>query len=847
MKNLYKFKKSCVLLMMMAVGLTVLGQTLTTDWIINITSSTARCGYTVIDGGTNATGVCLGTSLNPVVNGPGVITFPGTTGTGSKEDSLFGLSSSTVYHARAYATNDGTNYAYGVDIQFQTYGTGTGSYPYQCILLNDYLSNTTTEQFDVYIYSTDAGNQLYLNNYQLGFEVHNVGTTAGTLTGIFIGSSDLPVSFQPATNIIFRADGNHFDFVIPGPAPSTSGILIPYSASGPGTRIGTFQLVHHDVSGGPATAFPTGVQLNILADFDVLGKTVIYAVAGGSGTPVNNTSQSSHSPREPVTNNNFYPSNNYSCNAANWEGTTTTDWSTSSNWFANPSTITTPPSSSTYSYVPSYGITNYPSVGTRTTPTCGALTIGDGGYITVASNGDLTINGNLTLGTTTGGPMRVKSDATGTGSLITLGTITGSGVATAKVERYIAANAWHLISAPISDGLSGIFIDQYLRPYDEPNNAWGSYIISLTTALTAGQGFVCWPVTSQAYTFTGTLNTGTVTPGVAYAGATRGNNLVGNPYPSAIDWEATIGWTKTNIGPSIWIWNQSAPVGSSGNVAGNFGVWDGFTGTNGVTKYIPVGQGFFVKAIGSPTLSMTNDVRVHNSQAFLKKSDLPNAIRLHAQNYYGSDEIVVYFDAKSSWIYDPQIDSHKMFGDVYAPQMYSFKPGDSEELSINVLPEIKNPLVVPVWLEIGVNGEYSITASQIQSFASNVSLYLEDLKLGKVQDLRINPVYTFVGETSDTAHRFNLHFSNFPYGIPGPASDDALQIYSFGQSLYVKSNTVLNEYARIFVYDALGHTAHQSSFGVISLTKFDLNLVHGYYTVKVLANSGVYTQKVFIN
>jgi hypothetical protein len=402
----------------------------------------------------------------------------------------------------------------------------------------------------------------------------------------------------------------------------------------------------------------------------------------------------------------------------------------------------------------------------------------------------------------------------------------------------MAADAWHLISSPISDALSGIFVGQYLRPYIESTNLWGEYIIPITTPLPAGVGFVCWPVTSQAYTFTGTLNNGTVTQSLAWSGATRGNNLVGNPYPSAIDWNASSGWTKTNLGLSIWVWNPN----------GNYAVWDGTNTTNGGSRYIAVGQGFFVQATSAaPALSMDNNVRVHNAQAFLKNSDPENALKLHIENSKGSDEIVVCFNPSSSWTYNPNIDSRKMFGDAVTPQLFSFKPGDAEELSINVLPEIKNPLVVPVSLEVGLNGQYSITASQMGSFPANVSLYLEDLKLSKTQDLRVNPGYTFAADTNDIAHRFNLHFSNFPFGIPGTANDNTFQIYSYEQTIYVKSTTGLNKDARIYVYDALGRTLYQSAFSVISLNKFDLNLSHGNYIVKVLANSGVYTQKIFID
>jgi len=453
----------------------------------------------------------------------------------------------------------------------------------------------------------------------------------------------------------------------------------------------------------------------------------------------------------------------------------------------------------------------------------------------------MTVQDGAKLTTTGTAGITVQSDATGTGSFLDQNTAGGNitFAGTQSVERYLTSGAWHLISAPISEALSGIFVAQYLRPYNEAGNSWGDYIVPLTTPLTPGIGYSCWPVTAQAYTFSGTLNTGTVSPGLAYSGATRGNNLIGNPYPSAIDWNATSGWAKTNIGTTIWFWNQSAMT---------YDTWNGTTGTHDVTRYIAVGQGFFVQTIGSsPSISMTNEVRVHNSQPFLKNSDLPNALRLQAKNAYGSDEIVVYFDPSSSWIYDPMIDSRKMFSDGIAPQIYSFKPGDPEELSISVLPEITNPLVIPVGLNIGKKGNYRITASQMESFAPNVSLYLEDLKLGTAINLRVEPVYMFQGDTSDAHHRFNLHFSNWPYGVQDQQPDHKIRIYSFEKSIYVKNDSGISLEGHLLIYDALGRCLVQYKLNGSEINRFSPDLIRGYYIVKVLANSTVHTQKVFIN
>ncbi len=93
--------------------------TVTTAAASGITSTTASSGGNVTsDGGTSVThkGVCWSTSPNPTTTDPA--TDDGT-GAGGFTSSITGLTPSTLYHVRAYATNSvGTSY--GNDLNFTT-------------------------------------------------------------------------------------------------------------------------------------------------------------------------------------------------------------------------------------------------------------------------------------------------------------------------------------------------------------------------------------------------------------------------------------------------------------------------------------------------------------------------------------------------------------------------------------------------------------------------------------------------------------------------------------------------------------------------------------------------------
>ncbi|MCX6269405.1 MAG: choice-of-anchor J domain-containing protein [Bacteroidetes bacterium] len=90
-----------------------------TTAVSSITMSTAVSGGTVTtDGGlpVTARGVCWGTTANPLVSGNH--TTDGS-GIGSFVSSITGLSTNSLYHVRAYATNSSGTY-YGSDLTFST-------------------------------------------------------------------------------------------------------------------------------------------------------------------------------------------------------------------------------------------------------------------------------------------------------------------------------------------------------------------------------------------------------------------------------------------------------------------------------------------------------------------------------------------------------------------------------------------------------------------------------------------------------------------------------------------------------------------------------------------------------
>ena len=92
---------------------------------------------------------------------------------------------------------------------------------------------------------------------------------------------------------------------------------------------------------------------------------------------------------------------------------------------------------------------------------------------------------------------------------------------------------------------------------------------------------------------TGVVNNGTLTVTLYNHNNTytKGFNLIGNPYPSPIDWDAAAGWTKTNIDNALYYFKAS----TTDQYGGTYSTYiNGISATGGTTNIIPSMQGFFV-------------------------------------------------------------------------------------------------------------------------------------------------------------------------------------------------------------------------------------------------------------
>lgn len=238
---------------------------------------------------------------------------------------------------------------------------------------------------------------------------------------------------------------------------------------------------------------------------------------------------------------------------------------------------------------------------------------------------------------------------------------------------------------------------------------------------------------------TGKVNNGSIQQNLIHHNGeyTKGFHLVGNPYPSPIDWDAPNGWTRNNIDNAAYFFSAD-------------GI-DKYTGTyssyvNGVpsnpgksSAIIASMQGFFVHVSdpstgiypASGTLGMTNEVRVNNfDQEFVKSSESEKQlIRFSASFKNGiTDDVVLYFDPYSSPSFEKEKDALKLRNtNINVPNIYFISPG-KEELSISAIPGLNNKFSekIPVGMQVEKSGKISIGIRDLMNLHENFSVYLID-------------------------------------------------------------------------------------------------------------------------
>jgi hypothetical protein len=346
------------------------------------------------------------------------------------------------------------------------------------------------------------------------------------------------------------------------------------------------------------------------------------------------------------------------------------------------------------------------------------------------------------------------------------------------MERYIngGITTWNYLTSAVSGTTIADFNDDFATTgftgADDPlwptaANPWASIYFyneaipgvidsgfvaatNVTNAIGVGQGF--WAYIDGANAFTidvvGPPNVGDINLPISYTNngtpASDGWNMVGNPFPSTIDWDSP-NITKTNMNNAIYIWNPDLQQFASYV----FGI-----GTNGGSKNIASSQAFWVQANGpGAAVQVTEASKTSVDAAFLKQNSVA-PLRIKTQNNFGTDELVINFESNSTIGFDAGFDAEKIASSNANLPLTSSIFNDVD-FSINQLNS--QEVDIPIKILTGVSGTHNITIENAALFNNVSCLILEDVFNNTSYDLSVVSSFsTFIYDTTTTA-RFLLH------------------------------------------------------------------------------------------
>ncbi len=518
------------------------------------------------------------------------------------------------------------------------------------------------------------------------------------------------------------------------------------------------------------------------------------------------------------------------------------------------------------------------------------LTVNPGVTLTVNPDRSLKVNGNVV----NNGTILVNNNATYL--LVDGSTRTGTGNVIVKREANLKKDDYNYWSSPVSgQNLYNFSVGTptnrfYL--YNEVNDKFYTTGLNAASTFTTGIGYAIKgkdtyspvsPVTEE-FTFNGTDNNGNITINLARsAGLDKGYNLIGNPYPSNINFSTlyNYGTNRNSIFNKQWFWTTLNDVksqqGSSyeGNnyatyVTGVGGVGPSFVSGNieepslrplGFTK---VAQGFIVQArLNNAPLTFTNGIRSSNTadSIFFNKSsedeggdgeegdddgEEPQAtidrywLRFINPNKIANTILVAHVPYATNG-YDEDYDAD-MFS-VGSDAFYSIVSPYRLQIQARNSP-INNSDVIGLGYVSSVAGNAIISLDDKEGvFKSSLkAIYLKDNQTGTITNLQ-NGYYSFVTTTGANDSRFSIIYEN-NYLAAQDSQIKEVQVYKNNNELVIKGNSNITS---VDVFDASGKLIRNvSGKNSKEIRISSVGFAKGVYVLKITSDKGLATKKVIL-
>lgn len=511
------------------------------------------------------------------------------------------------------------------------------------------------------------------------------------------------------------------------------------------------------------------------------------------------------------------------------------------------------------------------------------LTIKTGGTLTVNTGGYITVNGQISNNNTAASSFVVENN----GNLMQNGASNNIGNLTVKKLAVIPKMGYNYWSSPVTE--QNLY--QFSEGYNQANGGTGTgtpwnrfyvyneandyFVTTIANDITLNSASTFQPARGYAirgknsfpenvtistppslFQFTGVPQNGDINSyNLKWTNSAKGYNMVGNPYPSNLSFDAFYEHNQDKIYGKAYFWTNNdgqITTQQSSNYSGNnYAILNSLGGASATyfgynnrkpNGNIAVGQGFIIQAKEAgknKPLNFTNDMRTPDIANYYNKGAQKNRFWLEFKSPSDvNNEILIGYIAKATNGYDSDYDA-----DLLAIGNDSFwSILDSHKLAIQAKDEnFSTEDVTKVGFKAAVAGNYTITLSEKDGiFKSTQSVYLKDKYLNKVIDITDNG-YVFSTNSGQYEDRFEVIYKSLQtLGTDNIVKKDII-ITKDTQNFIVKSEDNLNE---VSLYDSVGRLVYSVKNAKKEVLINKTNLAEGMYIVKVNSKNTTLTKKV---
>lgn len=381
---------------------------------------------------------------------------------------------------------------------------------------------------------------------------------------------------------------------------------------------------------------------------------------------------------------------------------------------------------------------------------------------------------------------------------------------------------------------TGMGFITFMYEDDDPSNPGvdGGWPKSFHTSGVAGFGSVNFPV---AYT------SGADT-------SLNGFNLVANPYPFSIDWNASSGWSRSNVQDAVWIWDPNANSGNGDYLEHALGVGDPI-------NVIAPNQAFWVRAKNAnPQLIADESVKVSGG-SFLKSYNPIPSLKLKVRSKESDFEDALYLSFREYELEPTQsFDMAKLspLSQNYL-SVYAFSEG--EKLAIKNLPNDFTRLEIPILLDHSMAGEFTLTLEGLNFDYEYTEIQIFDEVHNHLIEIdALNDEYPFYSDSG--AYAFTLMLekgvstsNDIEAGVP--ARTQLFQNYPnpFNPETTINYHVPLQSSVRLEVFDMLGRKVaslvnnERQSAGRYSVRFNASKLSGGVYIYRLQVGNNILSKK----